>query len=327
MKLATLSDGSRDGRLVVVSRDLTLAALAEPRTLQNALDAWDEALPALNDLYRRLNHREVAGAFAFETSHCLAPLPRAYQWLDASAFLAHGELMAKAFRINNPQGATPLVYQGASDRMLGPAQDVPFPSVEHGIDFEGEFGVILGDVPMMATAEEAQKAIRLLVLINDWSLRTLAPSEMKTGFGWIAAKPATSFGPVAVTPDELGDRWVDGRIHLPLHVSLNGRRFGEPFGGAMDFGFPDIIRHVTATRALGAGTILGSGTVSEGDPDRVGSACIAERRGFEIIQSNAATTDFLSFGDTVRIEALGQDGQSIFGAIDQTVVRNPVRPD
>jgi fumarylacetoacetate (FAA) hydrolase len=322
MKLATLADGSRDGRLAVVSRDLTLAAVAGPRTLQDALDAWDEAWPALDDLYRRLNYREVAGAFAFEASHCLAPLPRAYQWLDASAFLAHGELMAKAFRIDNPQGATPLVYQGASDQMLGPTQDVPFPSAEHGIDFEGEFGVILGNVPMAATAEEAQKAIRLLVLINDWSLRTLAPAEMRTGFGWIAAKPATSFGPVAVTPDELGDRWADGRIHLPLHVSLNGRRFGEPFGGSMDFSFPDIIRHVTATRALGAGTIIGSGTVSEGDPDHVGCACIAERRGLEIIRSDAATTEFMSFGDRVRIEVLDQDGRSIFGAIDQRVVKH-----
>lgn len=321
MKLATVAGPGRDGRLVVVSRDLSRAAFPEIPTLQQALDTWEQVRPTLEALYCSLNDGVVQGDFAFDPAAAMAPLPRAYQWLDASAFLAHGALMSKAFQLSNPQGETPLVYQGGSDNLLGPAVDVPFVTEDHGIDFEGEFGVILGDVPMAASADVAARSIRLLVMINDWSLRNLAPIEMKTGFGWIQAKPASSFSPVAVTPDELGDDWRDGRVKVPLHVHLNGRRFGNPSGSAMNFSFPELIQHVTATRSLAAGTILGSGTVSEGDPDRVGSACIAERRGFEMIHGGKPSTAYLRFGDRVRIEAEDTSGQSIFGAIDQRVVR------
>ncbi|WP_022723371.1 fumarylacetoacetate hydrolase family protein [Rhodopseudomonas sp. B29] len=301
MKFATLAGPGRDGRLAIVSRDLATAVFSEVPTLQLALENWGEHAPSFERHYRELNEGRAKDAFAFDATQALAPLPRAYQWLDASAFLAHGELMAKAFQMTNAQGAKPLVYQGGSDNLLSGRQDVPFVSEDDGIDFEGEFGVILGDVAMAPSADEIHDAIRLIVLINDWSLRTIAPIEMKTGFGWIQAKPASSFAPIAVTPDELGDVWSDGRIKLPLRVELNGKSFGHPFGGAMNFSFFDLIRHVTATRSLIAGTILGSGTVSEGDPDRVGSACIAERRGFEMIQFGAARTEFLRFGDRVRL--------------------------
>lgn len=319
MKFATLAAPGRDGRLAIVSRDLATAVFPDVPTLQLALENWNALAPALERLYRELNEGRARDAFAFDPAQALAPLPRAYQWLDASAFLAHGELMSKAFQIANAQGAKPLVYQGGSDNLLSATQDVPFVSEDDGIDFEGEFGIILGDLAMAPNAEAIRDAVRLVVLINDWSLRTIAPVEMKTGFGWIQAKPASSFAPIAVTPDELGDAWSDGRIKLPLRVELNGKLFGQPFGGAMDFSFFDIIRHVTATRSLIAGTILGSGTVSEGDPDRVGSACIAERRGYEMIQSGAPRTEFLRFGDRVRLEVVDAEGRTMFGAIDQTV--------
>ena len=231
MKLATLKTGGRDGRLVVVSRDLKTAVPAptELPTLQAALDDWDAAATVLRRIADNLAAGAAAEAFAFDPARAAAPLPRAYQWLDASSFIQHGALMTKAFKMErNPQGATPLVYQGASDDMLGALDDVPFVSEEHGIDFEGEFAVILGDTPMAATEAQAATAIRLLVLLNDWSLRALAPAEMRAGFGWMHSKTVTSFGPVAVTPDEFGPAWRDWRIHLPLHVSLNGRSFGRP---------------------------------------------------------------------------------------------------
>lgn len=322
MKLATLKHDGRDGRLAVVSRDLSMAVLAGIPTMQAALDGWEAASPGLQRLSAALDAGTAEGAFAFDPAQAAAPLPRAYQWLDASSFIQHGALMTKAFGMaRNPQGATPLVYQGASDDMLGARDDVPFVSDEQGIDFEGEFAVILGDTPMAATAEQAAASIRLIVLLNDWSLRRLAPAEMQAGFGWMHSKVATSFGPAAITPDELGDAWRDFRIHLPLHVTLNGTTFGTPHAGGMHFSFIDLIRYVTATRRLGTGTILGAGTVSEGDPDRVGSACIAEKRGQETITTGAAATPFMHFGDRVRIEMLDGAGRTIFGAIDQRAVR------
>ncbi len=315
MKLATLKDGSRDGRLVVVSTDLARAAFApDPfRTLQYALDHWQEAAPLLA--------ATKPDAFAFDPSVAMAPLPRAYQWLDASAFLSHGRLMQRAFDLkDNPQGDLPLIYQGASDDFLGPQDDVPFPREEDGIDFEGEFGVILGEVPMGVTPGEAESHIRLVVQLNDWSLRSLAPREMKTGFGFLQAKPSTAFAPVAVTPDEIGAAWREGRINLPLHVEWNGKKFGAPHGEEMNFRFGELIAHAACTRRLRAGTILGTGTVSNSGAERVGSACISERRALDMIAGRTPTA-FLRFGDRVAMEALGPQGLPLFGRIAQKVVR------
>jgi fumarylacetoacetate (FAA) hydrolase len=315
MRLATLKDGSRDGRLAVVSKDLARAAFApEPfRTLQLALEHWDQAAPALE--------ATPADAFPFDPAQAMAPLPRAFQWLDASAFLSHGLLMMKAFNLKeNPQGEQPLIYQGASDDFLGAREDAPFPREEDGIDFEGEFGAILGDVPMGVSPEEAESHIHLLVQLNDWSLRALAPREMKTGFGFLQAKPSTAFAPVAVTPGELGSAWRDGRIDLPLQVWWNGNKFGAPRGGEMNFRFGALIAHAASTRRLRAGTIIGTGTVSNSGAAEVGSACISERRALDMIAGRTPTA-FMRFGDRVVMEALDQKGFPLFGRIEQRVVR------
>ncbi|WP_371764555.1 fumarylacetoacetate hydrolase family protein [Massilia sp.] len=324
MKLATYRDGSPDGRLMVVSRDLRRAVDAgtiAPNLLL-ALERWDSAAPALRRLSDMLNEGTAAGAFDFEPQRCMAPLPRTFQWCDASAFLNHGRLMERAF--NTPPipdfDTVPVMYQGASDDFLGPHDDVPLPDEVLGIDFEGEFGVVVGKVPMGATPAQALAAVRLVVQLNDWSLRALGPREMKSGFGFLQAKPSTSFAPVAVTPDELGDAWRDGRVHLDLDVEWNGERFGHPNGGEMNFGFGDLVAHAARTRRLGAGTIVGSGTVSNADR-AVGSACIAERRVIEIIDHGAPRTQFMRFGDRVRMCARGADGAAPFGVIDQRVVR------
>lgn len=324
MKLATYRDGSPDGRLMVVSRDLRRAVDAgtiAPNLLL-ALERWDSAAPALRRLSDMLNEGTAAGAFDFEPQRCMAPLPRTFQWCDASAFLNHGRLMERAF--NTPPipdfDTVPVMYQGASDDFLGPHDDVPLPDEVLGIDFEGEFGVVVGKVPMGATPAQALAAVRLVVQLNDWSLRALGPREMKSGFGFLQAKPSTSYAPVAVTPDELGDAWRDGRVHLDLDVEWNGERFGHPNGGEMNFGFGDLVAHAARTRRLGAGTIVGSGTVSNADR-AVGSACIAERRVIEIIDHGAPRTQFMRFGDRVRMCARGADGAAPFGVIDQRVVR------
>ncbi|KPA89282.1 fumarylacetoacetate hydrolase family protein [Pseudomonas sp. RHF3.3-3] len=324
MKLATLNDGSRDGRLLVVARDLGQAVEASGivATLQAALEHWALVEADLQHLYQRLNAHEVEQAFALDLQQLAAPLPRASQWLDGSCFLSHGELMQKAFNLEPIEGVehTPLIYQGASDDFLGPCVDIPLPSEAHGIDFEGEFAVLVGDVPMGCPAEHALQHVRLVLQLNDVSLRALAPREMKTGFGFLQAKPASSFAPVAVTPDELGDAWRDGRVHLPLNVEWNGEWFGHPHGGAMHFGFHDLIAHAALTRRLSAGTLIGSGTVSNADR-AVGSACIAERRAIETLAHGAPRTGFMRFGDRVRMEALGAAGEVLFGAIDQRVVQ------
>lgn len=323
MKLATLPGPTRDGVLVVVSRDLTRCAPATSicPTLQAALDRWSDVAPRLQALAAALETGGAQGADDFDPSRALAPLPRAYQWLDASAFLSHGRLMARAMKLaNNPQTSdAPLMYQGGSDDFLGPCQDAPFVSEADGIDFEGEFGVILDETPMGVSPENAERSIRLIVQLNDWSLRGLALREMQTGFGFIHAKPSTAFAPVAVTPDELGDAWADGRVGLDLHIHWNGRPFGHPNGREMSYGFPELIAHAARTRRLRPGTIIGSGTVSNETPETVGSACIAERRGLEIIADGEPSTGFMQFGDRVRMKALAPDGSAPFGAIDQRV--------
>jgi fumarylacetoacetate (FAA) hydrolase len=327
MKFATFRDGTLDGRLLVVSRDLTLAvdATAIAPNLLTALQRWGEVEAALQRLSEQLDTGRAPAAFAFEPQHCAAPLPRCPQWCDASAFLNHGRLMERAF--NAPPipdfDTIPVMYQGASDDFLGPHADVPLPSVVDGIDFEGEFGVVLADVPMATPAAAALAQVRLLVQINDWSLRALGAREVKTGFGFLQAKPSTSFAPVAVTPDELGPAWRDARVHLNLHVDLNGEAFGRAHGGEMNFGFDQLIAHAARTRRLAAGTIIGSGTVSNAARS-VGSSCIAERRIIEIIDEGSAKTPFMKFGDRVRMQAMHADGRDgPFGAIDQRVVAAP----
>lgn len=322
MKLATLKNQTPDGRLVLVSRDLSQATdvthLAP--TMQYAIEHWSELEPALKEVNETLNSGTIASAFAFETAQAEAPLPRAWQWLDGSLFLSHGELMQKAFNHDPIEDADviPLVYQGAGDDFRGPNDDIELPSEAHGIDFEGEFAVIVDEVPMGTPADQALNHVRLITMVNDVSLRALAPREMKTGFGFLQAKPSTSFAAVAITPDELGDAWRDGRIHLPLHVSWNGEWFGHPHGGAMHFGFHELIAHAAFTRRLSAGTVLGSGTVSNHDRS-VGSACISERRAIDVIEHGEIRTDFMKFGDQIRMHATLPDGSEPFGAIDQRV--------
>jgi len=313
MRLVTLKNGSTDGQLAVVSRDGTHCAAAPVPTLQAALEDWAQWAPRLAAV------REYP--LVLDPSRLAAPLPRAWQWLDGSAYESHGELMAKVFGHKESQRERPLMYQGMSDRFLGPHDDVPFPDEAHGIDFEGEFGVITGEVPMGTSAAQAQGHIRLVVQINDWSLRTLAPEEMKTGFGWVQAKPACSMAPFAVTPDELGSQWRDGRACLDLLVDWNGVRFGAANGEPMGFSFFQLIEYAARTRRLVAGTGIGSGTVSNSNFRQIGSSCIAERRGIEIVDEGKARTAYMRFGDSVRMEARAADGSTPFGAIEQKVVR------
>jgi fumarylacetoacetate (FAA) hydrolase len=317
MKLATIENGTRDGQLVVVSRDLQryrpVGDFAP--TLQYALENWSSVLPDLNTLYERLCAGQ--GGEPFQDAQVRAPLPRAYQWLDASAFASHGQLMAKAFGREPHDITFPLMYQGASDSFLGARDDIVLPCEEDGIDFEAEIGIITGDVPMGTKAREAEAHIRLFVLINDVSLRVLAPIEMATGFGWIRAKPSSSFGPVAITPDELGGALREGRVHLPVNVWWNGKPFGRPDAGEMAYTFPQLIEHAATTRSLTAGTIIGSGTVSNHAFSEVGSACIAERRAIETIEHGAPKTGYMCFGDCVCIEMADAAGQPLFGAIEQ----------
>jgi fumarylacetoacetate (FAA) hydrolase len=275
------------------------------------------AEPAL----RRIASELDAGAGApLDGVRLAAPLPRAWQWLDGSAFPTHGALMQQAFKLPPIESTLPLMYQGMSHQFLGPTDDVPFPTEADGIDFEGEFGVITDAVPMGIGAEAAAAHIKLVVQINDWSLRAIAPVEMKTGFGWIQAKPACSVAPFAVTPDELGAAWRRCRVCLDLLIDWNGERFGAANGGEMAFGFDELIAHAARTRSLPAGTLIGSGTVSNDRYRVVGSSCISERRGIEIIDFGEPNTGFMRFGDRVRMDVQGPDGQSVFGAIHQRVV-------
>ena len=323
MRFATYDDGSLDGRLMLVSPDSTRAAeaAAVAPSLFSALQNWG----AIHEELERLSAALAAGrvhSVPFEPRLCLAPLPRAPQWLDGSAFLNHGRLMEKAF---NSTGIphfddVPVMYQGASDDFLGPHADSAFVSEADGIDFEGEFGVVVDEIAMGATSNEAASRIRLVVQINDWSLRALGAFEMSRGFGFLQAKPSTAFAPIAVTPDELGDAWRDGRVGLRLHVSRNGDRIGSASGADMAFSFPDLIAHAARTRRLRAGAIVGSGTVSNADR-AAGSSCLAEVRVIEKLDLGEPRTPFLKFGDRVEMEARFEDGRAgPFGRIDQQVV-------
>lgn len=323
MKLATLRDGSRDGQLVVVSRDLTLAhhAAGIVSRLQGALDDWNFIAPQLADLYQTLNEGRARHAFPFDPALAMAPLPRAYQWADGSAYVNHVELVRKARGAEMPPSfwTDPLMYQGGSDDLLGPRDAIVCPSEEYGIDFEAEVAVVTDDVPMGATPQAAAAQVRLLMLVNDVSLRNLIPAELAKGFGFFQSKPATAFSPVAVTPDELGEAWLDAKVHRPLVVHWNGEKVGAPNAGDdMTFDFGQLIAHIAKTRNVRAGSIVGSGTVSNLDRSR-GYCCIAEKRSLEMIESGAARTPFMKYGDRVRIEMFDAHGQSIFGAIDQLV--------
>lgn len=334
MKLATLKNGSRDGQLVVVSRDLKKAvAVAHiSATMQQALDHWSALAPQLAEVYRGLNSGTVQGEFVFDQAACESPLPRAYQWADGSAYVNHVELVRKARNSEMPPSfwTDPLMYQGGSDDFIGPRDQIEVVSEDYGIDFEGEVAVITGDVPMAVSAEDARKQIRLVMLVNDVSLRGLIPNELAKGFGFFQSKPASAFSPVAVTPDELGIHWQDAKLHLPLVSHLNGELFGKPNAGVdMTFDFGQLVAHAAKTRNLGAGAIIGSGTVSNKQGTAFGTSiaegglgysCIAEVRMIETIRDGAPKTSFMKFGDRIRIEVLDQDGQSVFGAIDQTVV-------
>ena len=324
MKLATLKDGSRDGQLAVVSRDLSRVHFATgiAGTMQRLLDDWNFLSPQLEDLYATLNDGKARDAFDFDPRRCMAPLPRAFQWVDGSAYLNHVELVRKARGAEMPASFfdDPLMYQGGSDDFLGPCDDAVFASTDWGIDFEAELAVVTGDVPMGTTPTAALEGVRLLMLVNDWSLRQLIPAELAKGFGFLQSKPATAFGPVAATPDELGDGWQGGRVHLALESRWNGRRVGlTDAGPEMSFHFGQLVAHLAKTRRLRAGSIVGSGTVSNKDWSR-GYSCIAEKRAIETIEGGAPRTEFMRWGDSIRIEMKGADGQSLFGAIEQKVV-------
>jgi fumarylacetoacetate (FAA) hydrolase len=331
MKLATYKDGSRDGQLVVVSRDLTTAHYASgiATKLQQVLDDWNFLSPQLEDLSQTLNQGKARHAFPFDPKLCMAPLPRAFQWADGSAYMNHVELVRASRNSEVPANfyEDPLMYQGGSDDFLGPCDPVVCPSTDYGIDFEAEVSVITGDVPMQVSPAQALDSIRLVMIANDVSLRRLIPNELAKNFGFLQGKPATAFSPVAVTLDELGDAWEQGRLHLSMRVDWNGKRVGMcEAGPEMTFHFGQLIAHLCKTRNVRAGSIIGSGTVSnkavevDGRKDwPKGYSCIAEKRAIETILDGKASTDFMQFGDTVRIEMKGRDGQSVFGAIDQTI--------
>jgi fumarylacetoacetate (FAA) hydrolase len=326
MKLATLKDGTRDGQLAVVSRDLKTAVLANgiAPSLQRALDDWNFIAPQLERVYDELNTGKAQRAFDFDPKQCMAPLPRAFQWADGSAYVNHVELVRKARNAEMPESFwhDPLMYQGGSDDFIGPTDDIVLGSEEWGIDFEGEVAVITDDVPMGTAPEDAAAHIKLLMLVNDVSLRNLIPAELAKGFGFFQAKSASSFSPVAVTPDELAGAWQDGKVHLPLRATWNGMLVGQPNAGVdMVFSFPQLIAHLARTRNARAGSIIGSGTVSNKDATK-GYSCIAEKRCLETIANGEPKTPFMKFGDTIRIEMLDANGKSIFGAINQQVAQH-----
>jgi fumarylacetoacetate (FAA) hydrolase len=331
MKLASLKEGGRDGTLVVVRRDLARAVRVPSiaRTLQAALDDWAGLHAELASVSRLLDEDHLdcclgERPFAFDPAACAAPLPRAFQFADGSAYLWHVELVRRARKAEMPPSLydDPLMYQGLSDGFLGPTDDVALPDEAHGIDFESEVAVIVDDVQMGVSPEAALAHVKLVTILNDVSLRELIPAELAKGFGFFHAKPASSFAPVAVTPDELGSAWREGKLHHRLLTTLNGRPFGRPDAGVdMNFGFGRLVAHAARTRRLSAGTIVGSGTVANRDP-AAGSSCLAEVRMLETIRDGRPSTPFMKFGDRVRIEMLDDSGRSIFGAIDQKIVRH-----
>jgi fumarylacetoacetate (FAA) hydrolase len=331
MKLATYKDGSRDGQLVVVSRDLSTAHYATgiANKMQQALDDWGFIAPQLVDLYETLNQGKARHAFPFDPAMCMAPLPRAYQWADGSAYINHVELVRAARDALVPESfyKDPLMYQGGSDDFIGAQDDVVCASEDFGIDFEAEIAVITADVPMQSTPDEALEGIRLVMLANDVSLRNLIANELGKGFGFLQSKPATAFSPVAVTLDELGDAWDNGRLNLTVQSTWNGRKVGMcEAGPEMTFHFGQLIAHICKTRNVRAGSVVGSGTVSNQGIEVKGKkewpkgySCIAEKRAIETILDGKPSTEFMKYGDTIRIEAKGADGQSVFGAIDQKI--------
>ena len=331
MKLATYKDGSRDGQLVVVSRDLSTAHYATgiANKMQQALDDWGFIAPQLVDLYETINLGKARHAFPFDPAMCMAPLPRAYQWADGSAYINHVELVRAARGAEVPESfyKDPLMYQGGSDDFIGAQDDVVCASEDFGIDFEAEIAVITADVPMNSTPDEALEGIRLVMLANDVSLRNLIANELAKGFGFVQSKPATAFSPVAVTLDELGDAWDNGRLNLTVQSTWNGRKVGMcEAGPEMTFHFGQLIAHICKTRNVRAGSVVGSGTVSNQGIEVKGKkewpkgySCIAEKRAIETILDGKPSTEFMKYGDTIRIEAKGADGQSVFGAIDQKI--------
>ncbi len=327
MKLGTLKEeDSRDGVLVVISKDHSkcIPAIDIAYTMQEALDDWVEVAPQLNDIYKKLNAGELDGdAMEFDPAQMHSPLPRAYQWADGSAYVNHVELVRKARGAEMPETfwTDPLMYQGGSDQFTGPHDDIVAVSEEHGIDFESEVAIILDDTPMGVKPHDALKYIRFITIVNDVSLRNLIPGELAKGFGFFHSKPACAFAPIAITPDELGDVWKEGKIDLPLISTLNGKEFGRPNAATdMTFHFGELIAHAAKTRFLGAGTIIGSGTVSNKDRS-TGSSCLAERRMIEKIETGEMVTPFMSFGDTIRIEMKDKQGNDLFGKIEQKVVQ------
>ena len=318
MRLATLTNGTPDGQLVAVSKDGRRCVPAGDKwpSLRIAMENWSEAAADLAALDPEQGER-------LDPSSLSAPLPRAWQWLDGSVFATHAELMQIAFGLDPIDSDRPLMYQGMSDRFYGPTEDVVLPDEQHGIDFEGEFAVIVDHVPMGTSAADALDHIKLVIQLNDWSLRAIAPVEMKTGFGWVQAKPACSMAPFAVTPDELGEGWKNGRVCLDLNIKWNGRQFGRANGEAMLFGFHELVEHAALSRDLAAGTIIGSGTVSNPNYAEVGSSCISEVRAIEMIADGKPSTSFMTFGDSVRMEARTPSGSAPFGAIDQRIAPPP----
>ena len=321
MRLATIDNGTPDGALVLVSADGTRCLTPGERwpNLLAAISAWDKALPALQAAAAELE-QGAGGTIAPSTSFC-APMPRSWQWLDGSVFSTHAQLMKVAFNTDPIENERPLMYQGQSDLFYGPTDDVPFASEADGIDFEGEFGVIVDHVPQGCSPAEAMERIRLVVQINDWSLRAHAVPEMKTGFGFILAKPACSVAPFAVTPDELGEGWQDGRVCLNLEIDWNGERFGAANGREMDVGFHELVAHAATTRDLVAGTIIGSGAIANAGYAEVGSSCVSERRAIEIIADGKPTTGFMKFGDRIAMAGVDPNGRTPFGKIDQRVTK------
>jgi fumarylacetoacetate (FAA) hydrolase len=324
MKLSTKKSAtSRDGELYVVNRDLTRCTKVDyiARTMQEALDHWDKIEARLNEVYLALNDGSVEHCFPFDTSKAAAPLPRAYQWADGSAYVNHVELVRKARGAEMPADfwTIPLMYQGGSDGFLGPNDPIVVSDEAYGVDFEAEVAIITDDVPMGINSKNAAQHIKLLMLVNDVSLRNLIPAEIGRGFGFFQSKPASSFSPVAITPDELGEHWDGLRVHLPLLSYFNDELFGQPDAGTdMTFSFPELIAHAAKTRHLSAGSIIGSGTVSNKDQSK-GSSCIAEKRMLEILADGKPKTEFMRYGDSICIEMLGPEGQSYFGAIKQTL--------
>ena len=324
MKLGTLRNGDRDGQLVVVSSDLLRAVRADgiARTLQQAIEQWDHCAARLASLADALAAGEAEGAFDLDLSQLMAPLPRAYQFVDGSAYLPHVERVRRARGAEVPASfaTDPLMYQAVSDGFLGPLDDIAVENTDWGVDFESEIGVICTDVPMGASVADCQASIALITVINDISLRNLIPNELAKGFGFLHSKPRSALAPVAITPDELGPAWQDDKVHLPLQTWLNGTLFGAPEAGEdMQFSFAELLAHAAHTRPLVAGTLLGSGTVANQDTSR-GASCLAEKRMLEIIADGQPSTPFMQFGDQVRIDLIGQDGMSLCGAIEQRVV-------